>query len=220
MREKLKYHINLVFQGAPDNKKINELKEELLQNLYDKYDDLISEGKSSEEAYNCAIRSIGDVSEIIEQLSREENKNYNSQEARKYKKQSAILISISAALYIICVIPVILLQNEIGVIAMFVIVALATGLIIYNSMSKPDYIRIKEKTEDGKDDKYEMLNIESKRKMNLVNSIMWPLIVVAYLLISFKTGAWYITWIVFPIGGVVESIIKAIFELKQGGHDK
>ena len=218
MRERLRYHVDLVFQRAPKNEKVDELKEELLQNLYEKYDDLISEGKSHDEAYTAAIRSIGDVSEIIEQLSREENKIYNTQEAKKYKKQSAILIPISVALYIMCVVPVILLQNIIGVISMFVVIALATALIIYNAMTKPDYIRIKEKSED--DDIDNILNLESKRKMTVINSILWPIIVVAYLLVSFQTGAWYITWIIFPVGGIIESIIKAILELRQGGGGK
>jgi len=215
MREKLRNHINLVFEGAPNNRKIGELKEELLQNLFDKYDDMVSEGKSNEEAYNAAIRSIGDVSELIEQLSVGEEKVYINEEIKRYKKQSATLISIAVALYIICVIPIIVLQNIRGVIAMFVIIALATAMIIYNSMTKPDKF-----IKTDKDDDMAMLSEDNKQKVRLINKIVWPIVVLIYLLVSFYTCAWGITWIIFIIGGIIENIIKAIIELNQGGNKR
>ena len=39
--------------------------------------------------------------------------------------------------------------------------------------------------------------------------------VIAYLLISFLTGAWHITWIIFIAIGLVNAIVKLIFGLKD-----
>ena len=36
-----------------------------------------------------------------------------------------------------------------------------------------------------------------------------------YLLLSFLTGAWYITWLVFPIMGAVGGLLRAISDLKE-----
>lgn len=48
MQDKLRAFIDTLFEDAPAGKKVVELKEEMLQNLNDKYSDLLSEGKSEE----------------------------------------------------------------------------------------------------------------------------------------------------------------------------
>ena len=57
MEDKLRAFIDTLFEDAPAGKKAVELKEEMLQNLNDKYNDLLSEGKSEEAAYNLAVLS-------------------------------------------------------------------------------------------------------------------------------------------------------------------
>ena len=49
MKEKLRTHIETLFSDAPNTKKAIELKEELIQNSYDKYDDLIFDGWDDEK---------------------------------------------------------------------------------------------------------------------------------------------------------------------------
>ena len=39
--------------------------------------------------------------------------------------------------------------------------------------------------------------------------------VIIYLLVSFLTGAWHITWIIFLIIGLIEAIIKLLFNMKE-----
>ena len=56
---------------------------------------------------------------------------------------------------------------------------------------------------------------EKKKARKSINSAMWAVIVVLYFLISFSTGAWYITWVIFLVGVAVENIIKAIFDLRE-----
>ena len=45
MSEKLQKRIEELFENAPKTRKTNELKEELLANLIDKYNDLVDSGK-------------------------------------------------------------------------------------------------------------------------------------------------------------------------------
>ena len=37
-----------------------------------------------------------------------------------------------------------------------------------------------------------------------------------YFILSFATGAWYITWLIFPIMAAVRQLINAIWDLKEG----
>ena len=53
--EKIKKYVNELFKDAPKTNKTEELKEELLLDLTEKYNDLIKEGKTKTEAYNEVI---------------------------------------------------------------------------------------------------------------------------------------------------------------------
>lgn len=64
MREKLKDYVNSLFQGAPDTEHIRELREEIMQNTLDRYDDLVAQGCSEDSAFGQAVASIGDVRQL------------------------------------------------------------------------------------------------------------------------------------------------------------
>lgn len=46
MENKLRAYMDHLFQDVPNTKKAVEVKEEILQNIVDKYHDLVAEGKS------------------------------------------------------------------------------------------------------------------------------------------------------------------------------
>ena len=58
MREQLTQYVNLLFAGNDD---AEEIRQEILQNTLDRYDDLVAQGKSPEAAYRLAITGIGAV---------------------------------------------------------------------------------------------------------------------------------------------------------------
>ena len=61
-------------------------------------------------------------------------------------------------------------------------------------------------------------NHENQGKRALQKSIssgVWALIVVLYFVISFTTQAWYITWLIFPIGAAVDNIVRACMDLRK-----
>ena len=62
MKEELIQYVNLLFAGAHD---CEDIRQEILQNTLDRYDDLIAQGKVPEAAYRLAISGIGDIQEIL-----------------------------------------------------------------------------------------------------------------------------------------------------------
>lgn len=50
MNEKLRAYVEELFKNAPKTKQTVEIKEEILQNTIDRYNDLIKEGRSPEAA--------------------------------------------------------------------------------------------------------------------------------------------------------------------------
>ena len=209
MNEKLRNYIDALFEKAPKTVRAVELKEEMFQNLTDKYNDLIAQGKSEEAAYNIAVASIGDVDSLIAGLSGERNV-----ESEAGRKRSALLTAIAVALYITCAVPVILLQNTLGVMFLFVFVAIATGLLIYNGVTREKYV----KTDDTMVEEFKAWKQNSRQKDQAANAVigsLWLIAVCVYMLVSFATGAWHLTWIIFLITAAVASIIKGIFMLKK-----
>jgi hypothetical protein len=133
MNERIRTHIEELFENAPNIKKITELKEELLSNSNSKYDDLLAGGASPDVAYKTVISGMGDVAGLIEQLKSE-------------RQADSAMKGMRAAL----------------------------------------------------------------------SGILWPLIFITYFLVSFITGAWHISWIIFIAGACIEGVISLLLELKKG----
>ena len=212
MYERLRTYMDDLFSEAPNTRKTAELKEEMLLNLYDKYQDLLAEGKTEETAFNLAVASVGDISGLLSDLESEGSGRPNS-EIEKSRRRSALLVSIAVMLYILSVIPCILFEDTlIGIVLMFIMIAVATGLIIYNGMTKEKYIRADDTVvEEFRE--WKAANASRRRSMNAINSAIWSLTVAVYLVVSFLTSAWQITWIIFLIGTAVTGMVKAIFDL-------
>lgn len=209
MNEKLRKYIDALFENAPQTVRAVELKEEMFQNLTEKYNDLIAQGKSEEAAYNIAVASIGDVDSLLAGLS-----GTGREESQQGRKRSALFTAIAVALYITCAVPVILLQNTLGVMLLFVFVALATGLLIYDGVTREKYV----KTDDTMVEEFKAWKQNSRQKDQAANAIigsLWLITVCVYMFVSFTTNAWHITWIIFLIAAAIASIIRGAFMLKK-----
>lgn len=134
MENRIREYVEELFKDAPYTQQVYELKVELIQNLIDKYYDLINEGKSPEDAYNLTILGIGDIDELIDSVD-SGTSYYNYGVTTTRKKKSAALISAAVMLYILSVVPLIIFESigidsMVGLVLMFVMVAAATGMII------------------------------------------------------------------------------------------
>ena len=127
----------------------------------------------------------------------------------KKKQRSALLLAIAIVLYILCVVPVIIIKNDVGTVLMFVMVAVATGIIVYRSTLNQKNKDDEEKEKKGKNE---------NPTLKAVKSCVWAVAVLVYFAISFWSSAWYITWLVFPITGAITDALEACFDLKDGDN--
>lgn len=156
----------------------------------------------------------------------------NEEDQRKDIEKRAVLISVAVMLYIIAIATVIIgsvigqhMHNEdigaqIGVIGMFVLAAVATGLIVYANISVPKKIEHDDSASDqkttGASQNQDPRHASSGDGFSVFNSLMklyWLIITVVYLGISFITMKWYITWLIWLIAAAVEQGIKIIHTL-------
>lgn len=222
MEKRIENYVNELFKEFPKTPQAEEVKAEIISNTVEKYNEMKAEGKDDETAFNIAVAYIGNVSELINEYNKDENVVKLNEAVLKHKARQALLLSIAVALYILCILPPIIFSgfgasDEIGICLMFVMIAVATGLIIYRGNTNKLYSC--SNTQNAAPIVYnDPITKEQKRRKMFRKSMMsavWSLIVVIYLLVSFLTGAWHITWIIFLIGGAIDSLMKAIFDYKE-----
>lgn len=210
MREQLKQYVDLLFAGAKD---CEDIKQEILQNTLDRYDDLIAEGKVPEAAYRLAITGIGDVNEILgikTQPTPGSSTPVRTEQPDNDTPGKKLMRAVAIGLYILCPVPMFILSEmgsaTIGLCGTLVIVAVATVLIMLGAK--------KEEDEDEKEHKTEALTPKQELKKSIAKLIN-VISLVMFFIISFLTGTWYITWLIFPIAGAVKGLINAILDLKE-----
>ena len=218
MKEKLIQYVDLLFAGATGSE---EIKQEILQNTLDRYDDLIAEGRSPESAYRIAISGIGDINEILGQGFQTRSSAATAPSAPSPCKGSSkdsstkkILRAVAVGLYIISLVPLIILSEmhmaTLGFCATLGICAVATVMIVLGSKSQEN--------EQYAPPYPPKSSSPSKALCESICHTLWVVALVLFFLISFLTGAWFITWLIFPVAGAVQGLIKAIFDLKEANN--
>ncbi|MDD3972015.1 MAG: permease prefix domain 1-containing protein [Clostridia bacterium] len=200
MDNKLKAYVDNLFKNAPATAKAYEVKEEILQNLKDKYNDLIAEGKSENEAYKIAIESIGDLTELFIELEKETVPDNSKQE--KYMALKAV----TAMIFVLALVPLAMSFSGravlFNILAVVILIAIGIILSVYNSSNKPGY-----KYYGGQ--AYKMAEIARKNNIRKsVSGFLWLITIVLYFIVSFQTHAWHLTWLMFLLAAAIECILN------------
>ena len=211
MRESLVQYVNLLFAGTPGN---DEIRQEILQNTLDRYDDLIAQGKTPEAAYQLAISGIGDINEIFAAAQEpsaptppptvRDTAPETPQQAQRRKLATGLAI----ALFILCPVPLFLIGGAVGLCLLLALVAAGVALLV---------IFDKDDDEDEDEDEREC-SVEATPKQKFrkaLSSISGIFVVALYLFISISTDAWGITWIIFPIWACLSGLVNAIIDYKE-----
>lgn len=143
------------------------------------------------------------TSELLQGKKEENNAIINNTEN---KKRRALMMSTSIFLYFLSIIWIILASESFNIdeglmVSVFMLIcAIATILIIYNSIANSS----QKKKESEKEKKY-------NKKLRDIIPIVSISFIIIYLLISFITFAWHITWIIWLVYSLVIAILKLIF---------
>lgn len=121
------------------------------------------------------------------------------------RRKFAILTSIAVCMYILSIIPLIIFDGSTAAVAaFFVIIALATMLVVFGALSKP-----KSHSED------DSVMTSQKKLYKQITGILSGITLCFYLIISFLTNDWHITWLIWVIYGIICKIIDLILTLKE-----
>lgn len=225
MNSKIKNYVDVLFSDIPRSKKANELKEELLSNMSERFEDAIQNGETENQAYSQVISNLGDIDEMLAEVMPSDQ---FVAEARYYRKRNAKNTAISVAMYIIGAAFLIGLggfgeylgNGDIygitGLLILLLISAIATAIIIYTNMSTP--LEYKDYNEETKKE-FKDLDSKYSRLLENVLSIYWIIVTFIYLAVSFITWRWDITWIIWILAAILPLILKTVFEMKYGDKE-
>lgn len=137
----------------------------------------------------------------------EDSKNYLKEKKHKNLKTYQISISAGVLLFVASIFPMMIMNaaNEIAVILFFVFIATGVCLIVYASTIQNNIKKL--------------LNIESNisnvstddKKSGKMKSVYWQTVTCIYLVLSFLTYRWDISWLIWPIAAVGFTLLKTVF---------
>ena len=158
--------------------------------------------------------------ELLTGIKNKEEQSENPKEVNK-KKRLGLVISIF--LFFLAVAWVVLaddglnLPDGVYVPIFLLIVALGVCIIVYFYAGT-----VNNKKREKKEKKEEKASVtKSEKVFDAVKGLIAIVVLFIYLGISFLTGAWYITWIIWPMYAVVMRIVELCMLLKgdEGNND-
>lgn len=160
----IKNYLDNMFRNLPNTEEVRRAKAELLQMMEDKYEELIGEGKTENEAVGIVISEFGNLDELAESLGISEAVTENPDEAKpmlsmdrvkeylEMNNQHSILVPLGIALCIFSVAFNIIADvikfinlEALGVSAMFLAIGAAVGLFIFAGLKKKQFAEVKRK---------------------------------------------------------------------------
>lgn len=217
---RIRKYMDQLFENAPMNHRTLELKEELIANAMEKYNDLILQGHSEDEAFQLVIGSMGDVRQLFAELGNDDDYTsaYYLQWAKEAQEKKAALTAVSVGLFLLAgvVLLIFLLLDWdnvklpffasmnltiLGLALALLICIVPAALLVYARRIQP---RTEAKAQRRK---------RFKQIKHSLEGLMWVLITIFYFVVSFSTHAWYITWIVFLIGAAVECFLDVLTKI-------
>lgn len=159
------------------------------------------------------IVPLCDLFEITtDELLRGKSENITNLDDSKIRRKTACKVSISVFIYFLAIIWIISMSTmpwiseEITVSVFLLLCAIATVNLIYHFMSLP-----KEKETEQK---------KEKNKYEWLDDLVTLIFTAIYLLISFITMHWEITWILWIVYAIVLEIIHLALKLKGDQNEK
>lgn len=128
----------------------------------------------------------------------------------RFKESYALLMTVGVVICVVSVVPLLgiaLLLGEgrtviLGVAILLLLLSIGVHLIIRAGMIKESYCVLLQ--EGGYADK------KANRQVEKIGQIYWSVAAAIYLIWSFVTFNWGITWIIWPIAGVLFGVLSAI----------
>ena len=231
MDDKLNQQIEKLFENSPNIRQIRELKEEIQANSHDKLRDLMAKGMDEDAAVRQILDELGDMGGVIANDAQSELDEQRELQRimRNYRKRTVALIAAASLMYLAGFIMMILIKANgamrvsatTGVLGFLLLFATATIILVFNFVNRPEIKTDKNLavTDEDKND-YKEIAKKMKKMMGPLTSSMWLLTVIIFFFLSFATGKWSLTWLIFILASALQVVINMFVEYVVYGQTK
>ena len=212
MNEQILQHVETLFRDAPRKRHVSDIREELLSNMNEKYNDLIAQGRTPDEAFGVVAAGVGDIQSLIAEVGEGDFGG-----VREGRRKALQFYAAGGGLVVAGVLLFFLLMglrvNNIPVtIVSAVTLSLGLASFIYGSGLK--WPEPYQKEDDSFVEEYKQKHTTPSRNTRLrgaASSMLWISVVMLYFLISFLSNSWATTWVIFLVGAVLQQVVNSVF---------
>ena len=150
--------------------------------------------------------------------------DYLKNKHRDFTPTYSVLSSVGVLLCILCFIPAVIFDelggkfmDDLGGALLFVFVGAGVFMMVFAKSMKKTYHRLLNINEqiDFEEDEKKSLEKITNKNVRVIMSAYWSVVTCIYLCVSFLTFRWEITWLIWPIAAAVNTIIRAIYSVKN-----
>ncbi len=233
--EKITNYVENLFFGFPRTEEVAKIKMQIIDNLVEKYQDLINSGKNENEAFGTLISDFGSMEELKKEFNipnfkenRNEAKNETKKESQKteelsddvkkyredffkFQKKFAVMIGLGV---VFCILGIILSALASGssrsnagasAVAFFFPVAIGVFLFIVAGIKQSTLKQFAQLNYSNSNNTFSFYSDSPIRKVIMMIAL------IIFLLFGFLDDAWHPAWLVFPIAALISSILEIIF---------
>lgn len=150
-------------------------------------------------------------------------------EQSRFRKDYAVRLTIGIILCVLCWLPSMVIEEtalgridqfeNMGAVFLFIIVGIGVMMIVYSSMTMEAYKQIL-KINDIRLVSGNYVRASGKEKyinptVETIMSLYWPTVTSVYLIWSFLTFDWNLTWVIWPVAAIISGVVKANLTVKE-----
>lgn len=218
----IRNYIEVMFSSLPNTKEVVEMKLNMLENMEEKFHELIKDGKNENEAVGIILADFGSMEELKEELGisnmQLQNVECNPQiqensalkeEYFAFKKRSGIALAIACVFFIISPFIYVFVNDyyrdssSVPLLAFFSLIACGAGICIYFKTQDRQY----------KEALY-LKGDEETRTSILIKSTIFSTAAIIYLCLGLIGGVWHPTWIIFIVAAMITKLTKQLYAIK------
>ncbi|WP_312648753.1 permease prefix domain 1-containing protein [Aminipila sp.] len=216
----IRNYIEVMFSSLPNTHEVVEMKLNMLENMEEKFQELLKDGKNENEAVGIILADFGSMEELKEELGisniqlqgvecnscTPENSSLK-EEYFSFKRRYGIALAIACTFFIIAPFIYVFLKDlykdssSISLLIFFCLIACGVGICIYYRTQDSHY----------KELLYINKNEETRTSM-LVKSTIFSIATVIYLGVGFLGNLWHPTWIIFIVAAMISRLSTAIID--------